>query len=84
MVSNLEPEAFISKILSTEKKNIIVYQQEICEEYLEIEEKLRLKLNQINEEGSISVQIQSVWGLTLLHLDDLPYNGREKIPSTMS
>jgi len=45
LVSNLEPETFISKILSTEKKNIIVYQQEICEEYLEIEEKLRLKLN---------------------------------------
>ena len=76
LVTSEEPEKFIPKLLSEDKHNIVVYQQEICSEELQIETNLINSLKDSNK----SVQVESVWGSTLHHIDDMSYNPKEYLP----
>lgn len=55
----------------------MVYQEEICSEELAIEQNLVNNLKKIKNAG---ISVDSVWGSTLHHIDDLPYNPREYLP----
>lgn len=55
----------------------MVYQQEICPEELRIERNLAAELA---KSVGASVSVRSVWGSTINHIDDLPYNPTEYVP----
>lgn len=75
-----QPEDFIPKLLDQESENIVVYQQEICDEELKIEQALISSVNSMARKNSISASVESVWGSTLHHLDDMPYDPNEQLP----
>jgi hypothetical protein len=46
-----------------------------------VEQKLKEALKKAaGNDKNLNVSIESVWGSTLHHLDDLPYNPREYLP----
>ena len=75
ILSNEKPDEFLPKLLDKDSHNIIVYQQEICHEELQVEDKLQKSIP-----ANISAEIESVWGNTLHHLNDLSYNPKEYLP----
>ena len=77
LISNERPEDFIPKLISETANNYVVYQQEICHEELKVEKNLVANLSQIT---GTSIEVQTVWGSTINHIDDLSYNPREKCP----
>ena len=54
-----------------------MYQEEICFEELGIENKLISKLQKLQGTNS---EVRSVWGSTLYHRDDMPYNPATDLP----
>jgi len=80
-LTNEEPESYLAKLVSTDAHNVVVYQQEICHEELKVEEGLvKAMKNLAAKEKDLSVKIESVWGSTLYHIDDLPYQPKEYLP----
>jgi len=54
----------------------VVYQQETCSEELTVEKKVRNRLTA--RQGDCD--FVNIWGSTLHHVDDLPYNPQEYFP----
>ena len=75
ILSDQKPEDFLPKLLDKDSHNVIVYQQEICHEELQVEAKVVKSIRK-----NISTEIESVWGNTLHHIDDLDYNPKEYLP----
>ena len=71
-----KPEKFISKLIDPSYVNTIVYQQETCSEELEVEDKVRESAVKV----SADVDLVGIWGATLHHIDDLPYDPHEEYP----
>lgn len=78
MVAHETPEEFIAKVVSQDKsvKTTVVYQQEVMDEERRVENALKKKL----KEGGNSVDFVSIWGSTLHHIDDMPYDPVEYFP----
>jgi len=53
-----------------------VFQKEICPEELTVEDNLVKSL----KDSKHSVSVESVWGSTLHHIDDIPYNPKDYLP----
>ena len=56
------------------------YQQEITKEELDIESNVKKGLQKAGEKLDTSVSLDSIWGLTMHHLNDLDYNPLEYLP----
>ena len=67
LVACQKPEDFLDSIVSADIKTTVVYQQEICSEELGVIANVK---NRLEKKGCNFV---SVWGNTLLHVDDLPF-----------
>jgi len=76
VVTKEMPEHFIPSLLSADKHNLVVFQQEVCSEELAVEANL---VQSLRETGH-SVAVKSLWGSTLHHIHDLPYNPNEFLP----
>lgn len=73
-----EPESYLPKLVSADAHNVIVYQQEICSEELHVEAGVRKAASDLAaKDQGLSIQIESVWGSTLYHIDDLPFKPKE-------
>ena len=88
LISSEKPEDFIPKLLvqNSNTENIIVYQTEITSEELKIEDKLKKKIELIvkNNKDPVTANVESVWGLTLHHLNDFEYDPNEYLPHVYS
>ena len=82
LVSLKKPENFIQELISPDCNNYVVFQKEICSEELMVEANVANKLKKLGTKTSI--KIESVWGSTLLHIDDLPINAKEVAPGTFT
>ena len=79
LVSHETPEEFLKKLLGgKELTTTVVYQQEICDEERRVENNLREKL--LDDKVPLDVDFVSVWGSTLHHIDDMPYDPVEYFP----
>ena len=78
LVAHDRPENFLSTLVSADQKvkTTVVYQQEVCSEELAVEDQVIAALLSSNA----NVDFVSVWGSTLHHVDDLPYNPRAYFP----
>jgi deoxyribodipyrimidine photo-lyase len=79
LVAHDRPENFLSTLVSADQKvkTTVVYQQEVCSEELAVEDQVIAALLSSNA----NVDFVSVWGSTLHHVDDLPYNPRKYLPN---
>lgn len=75
LVAHEKPEDFISQLISQEKgrRTTVVYQQEVCDEERRVENALKAKLPK-------GTDFVNIWGSTLHHIDDLPYDPVEYFP----
>jgi hypothetical protein len=84
LISSEKPEDFIPKLLvqNSSTENIIVYQTEITSEELKIEDKVKKNIELLakNNKEPLTAKVESVWGLTLHHLNDLDYDPNEYLP----
>jgi len=62
-----KPEEILPKLVADYQCHELIYQQEIMSEETEVESQLKEEIN------AQSCQLTPVWGRTLYHLDDLPY-----------
>ena len=76
LVTTEKPEDFLPKLLRTDGDNSLVYQQEICKEEKDIEEAVK----EAQKKKTPKVQIESIWGSTIYHIDDLPYKAATELP----
>lgn len=79
-MANEKPEDFIPRLLDPAANNVVLYQEEITSEELDIEKALRANLTKFSKDSSAPVKMESVWGLTLHHKDDLDYDPNEYLP----
>ena len=63
-----KPEEFLPK-LAHGRNAIVVYQQEICQEELDVEKQVKQNLK--------DAEIQSIWGSTIYHIDDIPFKPQD-------
>jgi len=63
-------------LIDAKADNALVFQQEICKEELDVEEAVKAALMKKDAD----VQIQSLWGSTIYHIDDLPYKPDTELP----
>lgn len=75
-----KPETFLPKLFSKDMENIIVYQTEICSEELEVEDNVKYHA----KKTGLETKVQSVWGSTIVHIDDMPYDPVDFIPANFS
>ena len=61
-------------------ENIIVYQTEICSEELEVESNVKYHA----QKTGMEMKMESVWGSTIVHVDDMPYDPFDYIPANFS
>ena len=61
-----KPEEFLPTLIDETAETTIVYQEEICSEELAVEKAVR--------EACKKAKIQTLWGSTLYHLEDLPFH----------
>lgn len=71
-----KPEDFLPRLIRPDADNALVYSQEICKEELDIEEAVKQAMKRKDQK----VQIESIWGSTLYHIDDLPYKPQTDLP----
>jgi deoxyribodipyrimidine photo-lyase len=77
LVSHAKPEDFLLKLVAQSPMNTtVVFQQEICSEERKVEDKVIESLLKANKD----INFVSLWGSTLHHIDDLPYNPLEYFP----
>lgn len=76
LVTQDKPEEFLPKLIRPDIENTLVYQQEICKEELDVEEAVKQALTAKDPK----VKIQSIWGSTIYHIDDLPYKPATELP----
>jgi deoxyribodipyrimidine photo-lyase len=76
MVTSQKPEDFLHTLLEPSMTNTVVYQQEHMAEELAIEKTVRERLTSTLPE----TQFLSIWGSTLHHIDDLPYDPNTYAP----
>ena len=76
LVSSQKPEDFLVQLLNKDCQNAVIYQQEICSEELKVEANVKAAMKKYN------ARVESIWGSTLYHIDDLDYNPKEYLPNT--
>jgi len=64
-----KPEDFLPELIDKECDNTIVYQEEICSEELAVEKAVK--------DNCKGAEIVSLWGSTVLHLDDLGFHPKD-------
>ena len=76
LVSKETPEMFLPQLLNSDFHNILVYQKETCYEEVEVERRVLevFKAVATQHPDKFSIQIETVWGSTLFHLDDLQHH----------
>ncbi len=70
-----KPEDILPELVAKHNCHELIYQREIMSEETEVESQLANRL------GSQTCQLTSIWGKTLYHVDDLPYEPAD-IPLT--
>lgn len=78
LVAHDNPETFLSKLVNPALDTTLVYQTETSDEEVKVEAKVREAMLK----AQASCKIQSIWGATLHHIDDLPYDPTEYFPHT--
>jgi deoxyribodipyrimidine photo-lyase len=76
LVTKEKPEDFIPHLMHADRHNVVVFQQEICKEELDVEKAV---VNALKTSKN-SISVESVWGSTLHHIDDLSYDPHEYLP----
>ena len=57
-------------------KHTVVYQSEICSEEKQVERSIK----KMFRASGANCEFVSIWGSTLHHIDDLPYDPKEYFP----
>jgi deoxyribodipyrimidine photo-lyase len=70
-----KPEELLPELIKTHQADKLIYQKEIMSEETSVESQLEIKLE------STPCKITTIWGKTLYHLDDLPFEVKD-IPLT--
>ena len=78
LVAHETPEEFLSKLVVPGLNTTLVYQTETSDEEVKVEAKVREQML-VRESNCNQV---SIWGSTLHHIDDLPYDPHEYFPHT--
>jgi deoxyribodipyrimidine photo-lyase len=73
LVTLEKPEEFLPKLMSNSGENSLVYQEEICKQELDVEAAVKAALHKKDPK----VHIESIWGSTIYHKDDLPFKPSE-------
>lgn len=76
LVAHAKPETFLQKLVSQDMVNTVVYQTEICHEERFVEDQIKEQM----ESTKAKCQFVSIWGSTIHHIDDLPYDPVEYFP----
>ena len=74
LVASGRPEDFLATLIAPNLHTTVVYQPETSDEEVKVEKQVKAKL-----QGADMVPI---WGSTLHHMDDLPYDPVEYFPHT--
>ena len=78
LVSQDTPEEFLKSLVNPALQTTLVFQAETSDEEVKIEALVREKMR----EADPACNIVSIWGSTLHHMDDLPYDPVEYFPHT--
>ena len=70
LVSHEKPESFIKKLVKPGVMNTVVYQAEFIAEERHVEDLMKKEL----QTSGADCQFNAIWGQTLHHIDDLPYD----------
>ena len=68
-MTDQKPEDFLPKLIRPDTENALVFQKEICKEETDIENAVKEAIKKKDPK----IQIESIWGSTLYHLDDVPF-----------
>ena len=80
LVAHEKPEDFIKKLMpASGVHTTVVFQQEVCDEERRVENALKENLLGSGKTPS-SVDFVNLWGSTLHHIDDMPYDPVEYFP----
>ena len=80
IVTHEKPETFLKQLVMPGVTNTVVYQAEICSEERFVESAVQSEI----EATGVECQFAAVWGSTLNHIDDLPYDPVEYFPHNYS
>ena len=76
MVANEKPEDFLQRLVVPNLQTTVVYQAETSDEEVKVEAQVKSRLEKHGAD------VVPIWGSTLHHIDDLPYNPTEYFPHT--
>ena len=77
-MANQTPESFLSQLVNPNCQTTLVYQAETSDEEVKIEAQVREQMLKADS----ACQMVPIWGSTLHHIDDLPYDPHEYFPHT--
>ena len=78
LVSNEKPEDFLQRLVVPNLQTTIVYQAETSDEETKVEAQVKAKLGKTGH----GADLVPIWGCTLHHIDDLPYDPAEFFPQS--
>jgi len=78
LVAHETPEDFLSRLVVKNWQTTLVYQAETSDEEIKVESAVQKKMLQ----ADANCNVVPIWGCTLHHIDDLPYDPRDYFPHT--
>lgn len=73
LVAHEKPETFFKKLIVPGMMHTVVYQAEICAEERHVEDEVAREMRGTGAD----CQFEPIWGSTLHHIDDLPYDPKD-------